>query len=76
MPSSAGSLGNTEQNNVSALKEFTRPMGEEEESGGGKARGVGGSQGQTTDSAISCLAAPWIQHLCPYCGMRLGTECK
>lgn len=51
MPSSAGSLGNTEQNNVSALKEFTRPMGEEEESGGGKARGVGGSQGQTTDSS-------------------------
>lgn len=51
MPSSAGSLGNTEQNNVSALKEFTRPMGEEEESGGGKATGVGRSQGQTTDSS-------------------------
>ena len=57
------------------LRSSQGPSGEEEESGGGKARRVGGSQGQTSDSSgflFSCTMDSAF--MCPYCGMRLGME--
>ena len=59
------------------LRSSQGPSGEEEEeSGGGKVRRVGGSQGQTSDSRGGFLFSCTMDSAftCPYCGMRLGIE--